>query len=92
MGLAQFAGLAALVDEHLKLPGGYDPAHAGLKGSALVAGMLAGADYIDDMGLLRHGGMGKLFTGKTVGSAGDQRGTCVDGVTHGISSSVTSPS
>jgi hypothetical protein len=30
---------------------------------ALVAGMVAGADSIDDMDLLRHGGMGRLFTG-----------------------------
>jgi hypothetical protein len=28
---------------------------------ALVAGMVAGADSIDDMDLLRHGGMGRLF-------------------------------
>lgn len=28
---------------------------------ALVAGMLAGADSIDDMNVLRHGGMGRLF-------------------------------
>jgi hypothetical protein len=25
--------------------------------------MIAGADSIDDMGLLRHGAMGRLFTG-----------------------------
>jgi hypothetical protein len=25
--------------------------------------MVAGADSIDDMGLLRHGGMGRLFGG-----------------------------
>ena len=30
---------------------------------SLVAGMLAGADSIDDMGLLRHGGMPKVFHG-----------------------------
>ena len=30
---------------------------------ALVAGMVAGADSIEDMDLLRHGGMGRLFTG-----------------------------
>jgi hypothetical protein len=36
-------------------------ANAGGKVSALVAGMVAGADSIDDMGLLRHGGMGRLF-------------------------------
>ncbi|WP_299170046.1 transposase, partial [uncultured Arthrobacter sp.] len=35
----------------------------GLKVTALVAGMVAGADCIDDMGVLRHGGTGKLFTG-----------------------------
>jgi hypothetical protein len=34
-----------------------------VKALALVAGMVAGADCIDDMDLLRHGGMGRLFTG-----------------------------
>jgi len=29
----------------------------------LVAGMVAGADCIDDMALLRHGGMGRMFSG-----------------------------
>ena len=36
-------------------------ANAGLKVSSLVAGMVAGADSIDDMALLRHGGMGRVF-------------------------------
>ena len=31
--------------------------------ACLVAGMLAGADSIEDMGLLRHGGMGRLVVG-----------------------------
>ena len=31
------------------------------KVSSLMAGMLAGADSIDDMNVLRHGGMGRLF-------------------------------
>jgi hypothetical protein len=31
--------------------------------SALVAGMVAGADSIEDMAVLRHGGMTRLFTG-----------------------------
>ena len=40
------------------------PGHAaGLKVSALVAGMVAGADSIADMAVLRHGGMGRLFAG-----------------------------
>jgi hypothetical protein len=34
-----------------------------VKATAVVAGMLAGADSIDDLGVLRHGGMAKLFTG-----------------------------
>jgi hypothetical protein len=36
-------------------------ANAGLKVASLVGGMVAGADSIDDMGLLRHGGMGRVF-------------------------------
>lgn len=38
-------------------------ANAGLKVASLVAGMVAGADSIDDMALLRHGGMGRVFAG-----------------------------
>ena len=30
---------------------------------ALVTGMVAGADSIDDVDLVRHGGMDRLFTG-----------------------------
>ena len=37
--------------------------NAGVKTTAVIAGMLAGADSIDDLDLLRHGGMGRLFTG-----------------------------
>ena len=62
MGLAGKTGLGELVDEHRRLPD-YFGANAGLKVTALAAGMVAGADSIDDMGLLRHGGMGKLFKG-----------------------------
>ena len=36
-------------------------AHAGGKVTALVAGMVAGADSIDDMALLRHGALGRVF-------------------------------
>ncbi|MDQ2837160.1 MAG: IS1380 family transposase [Actinomycetota bacterium] len=61
LGLAQRAGLSELAQARLTVPGGAGHA-AGLKVSALVAGMVAGADSISDMGLLRHGGMGRLFT------------------------------
>jgi len=60
LALAQRAGLATLADEHLSVPTDKG-ANAGLKLSSLVAGMAAGADSIDDMALLRHGGMGKVF-------------------------------
>jgi len=60
--LAERAGLQDLVAEHVRMdkPGG---GNARLKVPALVAGMIAGADSIEDMTLLRHGAMGRLFTG-----------------------------
>jgi len=62
MSLAAKAGLFELVEEYLRVAGG--PGHAaGLKVSAMVAGMVAGADSIADMAVLRHGGMDKLFSG-----------------------------
>jgi len=60
MGLARRAGLRELADEWLSVPTDKG-ANAGLKISSLVAGMVAGAASIDDMTLLRHGGMGKVF-------------------------------
>ncbi len=58
--LACDAGLGRLAGELLSVPGDKG-ANAGGKVTALVAGMLAGADSIDDMRLLRHGAMGTLF-------------------------------
>jgi hypothetical protein len=62
MSLAQRCGLHRLVADRLTLTGdgGANPAS---KVACLVAGMVAGADSIDDMDLLRHGGMGRLFAG-----------------------------
>src|SRR5918995_1817212 len=62
MALAGKAGLGELAEERLSVPTDKG-ANAGLKLSSLVAGMAAGADSIDDMALLRHAGMGKVFTG-----------------------------
>ena len=62
MALAHRAGLGDLVAAQLTLLG-EGSANAHPKVSALVAGMVAGADCIDDMDLLRHGGMDRLFTG-----------------------------
>lgn len=51
--------LTGLVTERVRIAakGG---ANAAAKIVALVAGMVAGADSISDMDLLRHGGMGRL--------------------------------
>lgn len=61
--LAENVGLHALADRHLTVPTDKG-ANAGAKVSSLVAGMVAGADSIDDMAVLRHGGTGKVFTGR----------------------------
>jgi hypothetical protein len=60
VALAQLCDLPALADEHLSVPTDKG-ANAGAKVTSLVAGMVAGADSIDDMAVLRHGAMGTLF-------------------------------
>lgn len=62
MALADRAGLGDLVADTLtlKAKGGVN---AQVKVPALVAGMVAAADSIDDMDLLRHGGTERLFNG-----------------------------
>jgi hypothetical protein len=60
MRLAAAAGLDALAGDRLTLRTDKG-ANPGGKVSALVAGMVAGADSIDDLGLLRHGAMGRVF-------------------------------
>lgn len=61
MVLARDSGLHDLAGEWLTVPTDKG-ANAGLKVASLVAGMVAGADSIEDMALLRHGGMEKVFT------------------------------
>ena len=60
LALAARCRLGGLVTDRLRIAakGG---ANAAAKIVALVAGMVAGADSISDMDLLRHGGMGRLF-------------------------------
>ena len=62
LALADLADLRGLADAHLSVPTDKG-AHAGLKVASLVAGMVAGADCIDDMAMLRHGGMNKVVNG-----------------------------
>src|SRR6478735_2524180 len=59
MRLAEKAGLHALLGQHLSL----SCPNADVKAAGVVAGMLAGADCIDDLDVLRHGGMGRVFSG-----------------------------
>ncbi len=59
MRLAERAGLHELLAQRLSVPS----PNAGVKAACVVAGMIAGADSIDDLDVLRHGGMGKVFTG-----------------------------
>ena len=61
MRLAERCRLGELADELVRIPG---PAGAftGAKVTSIVAGMLAGADSIDDLDVVRHGALDRLFT------------------------------
>ena len=59
MALAEQAGLSELLAERLTVAS----PNAGVKVTALVAGMVAGADSIDDMEVLRHGAMAGCSAG-----------------------------
>ena len=77
--LAQAVGLHDLLGKHLTLSGP-GAANASAKASALVAGMLIGADSIDDMDVLRHGANGKVFDDVRAPST---LGTFLRSFTHG---------
>lgn len=65
MGLAEKSGLSQLVESKVKFTStkvksaGVNPAG---KVTSIVAGMAAGADCINDLNVLRAGGMGRLFS------------------------------
>ncbi|QIN28154.1 IS1380 family transposase [Brevibacterium luteolum] len=63
MCLAQKAGLLDLADDKLTVSttGADKGANPAAKLATLIGGMAAGADSIDDMNLVRHGGMTRLF-------------------------------
>src|SRR5687768_4486200 len=62
MRLAQDCGLAELVGEQLAVAGPLG-ANTPFKIGCVVAGMIAGADSIDDLDLLRQAGLTGLFDG-----------------------------
>lgn len=74
--LGESAGLHELLGEHLSV----DSPNPVVKSAGVVAGMLAGADSIDDLAVLRHGGMARLFGGVRAPST---YGTFLRSFTHG---------
>src|SRR5215468_9611238 len=66
MELAEQAELSRLLDEHVRFTSERvksGAANATPKLTSVVAGMAAGADSIDDLDVIRSGGMKKLFGG-----------------------------
>lgn len=59
MRLAERAGLQQLLTQRLTV----SSPNAAVKAGCVVAGMIAGADSIDDLDVLRHGAMAKVVTG-----------------------------
>lgn len=74
--LGESAGLYDLLAERLTVQAPNPVA----KTACVIGGMLAGADSIDDLDLLRHGGMGRLFAGVRAPST---LGTFLRSFTHG---------
>ena len=79
MALAQSCGLHGIVTQRLHVPTDKGSNAAG-KVAAIVAGMLTGADCIDDLDVLRHGGMPLLFGGVYAPST---LGSFLRGFSHG---------
>jgi hypothetical protein len=60
--LAEQAGLHRLASERVRMAGPAG-ANADAKIGSIVAGMLTGADSIDDLGVIRHGGINRVADG-----------------------------
>lgn len=74
--LAEQAGLSELLEEHLTIP---SPNRA-VKARTVIAGLLAGAEHIDGMDVLRSGGMTRVVAGVRAPST---VGTFLRKATHG---------
>ncbi len=82
MGLAEKINIGGMVDDRVRIreaanSGG---ANAGAKVMSVLAGMVAGADSIDDLNRLRLGAMDRVFTGMRAPST---LGTFLRSFTHG---------
>ncbi|WP_236725074.1 IS1380 family transposase [Amycolatopsis orientalis] len=84
--LAEDIGLGGLIEQRVDLgiPVG---ANTDAKALSVVAGMVAGADSIEDLDVIRHGGMRRLFTGLRAPST---CGSWLRGFTHGHVRQLTS--
>jgi hypothetical protein len=82
IGLAERIGIAGLVDERVRIGGAANSggANAGAKVMSVLAGMVAGADSIEDLDRLRLGAMDRVFTGVRAPST---LGTFLRSFTHG---------
>jgi hypothetical protein len=80
--LMENVDVAGLVDERVRMGGAVNGggANAGAKVVSLLAGMVAGADSIDDMDRLRLGGTGRVFSQVRAPST---LGTFLRSFTHG---------
>ena len=76
LALAESAGLSELLEERVGVP----CPNVTAKVTSVIGGMIAGADCIDDLDLLRHGGMRRLFGGVRAPST---LGTFLRSFTHG---------
>jgi hypothetical protein len=63
--LVERAGLHVVAQQRVRFPAsaGSAAANAGAKITSVVAGMVAGADSIDDLGVIRHGALPGIFDG-----------------------------
>lgn len=63
--LAERAGLHQAADQRVRLPhaAGSAGANPGAKITSIVAGMLTGGDSINDLDVIRHGALPRLFAG-----------------------------
>ena len=83
MALARRAGLGALVATKLTVPGGAG-CDAAAKECSIVAGMLTGADSIDDLGVLCDAGDGLLHALVHTGGDGELSPGPADRGDHGM--------
>jgi hypothetical protein len=79
MRLAELVGLEELVAHHVRETAEVG-ANPGVKVGSLIAGMIAGADDIDGMDLLRHGALPATFGGIRAPST---LGSFLPAFTHG---------